>query len=383
MKIGISCYPTYGGSGVVATELGKNLALRGHEIHFITYALPYRLNEFNENIFYHEVKVPEYPLFEYPPYALALATKMAEIALNEKLDLIHAHYAIPHAISAYMAKQMVIDKHPLKIITTLHGTDITLVGADASFMRITQYSINHSDAVTAVSEYLKNETNKIFNPNLPIEVIHNFISEHPMQQKTCDNLRKKLSPNGAPILVHLSNFRPVKRVKDVIEIARKVLTKIPIRLVMIGDGPERYDAEKLAREYCISDKVIFMGKQEEIYLVLSAADVFILPSGLESFGLAALEAMSCGVPCITSDVGGLPEVNRNGVCGYIAPLGNTDKMSEYVIKILEDPNLKKELSRNARSHAFKNFHDGIIIPKYLDLYQKVLNSELGIIEKVK
>ena len=375
MKIGISCYPTYVGSGVVATELGKNLAFRGHEIHFITYALPYRLNEFHENIFYHEVKVPEYPLFEYPPYALALATKMADIALNEKLDLIHAHYAIPHAISAYMAKQMVIDKHPLKIITTLHGTDITLVGADASFMRITQYSINNSDAVTAVSEYLKNETNKIFSPNLPIEVIYNFISEHPMQQKMCDNLRKKLSPDGAPILVHLSNFRPVKRVKDVIEIARKVLTKIPIRLVMIGDGPERYDTEKLAREYCISDKVIFMGKQEEIYLVLSAADVFLLPSGLESFGLAALEAMSCGVPCITSDAGGLPEVNRHGVCGYIAPLGDTDKMSEYVIKILEDPNLKKELSRNARNHAFKNFHDDIIIPKYLDLYQKVLNLE--------
>lgn len=375
MKIGISCYPTYGGSGVIATELGKNLAFRGHEIHFITYALPYRLNKFHENIFYHEVKVPEYPLFEYPPYALALATKMAEIALNEKLDLIHAHYAIPHAISAYMAKQMVIDKHPLKIITTLHGTDITLVGADASFMRITQYSINNSDAVTAVSEYLKNETNKIFSPNLPIEVIYNFISKHPMQQKLCDNLRKKLSPDGAPILVHLSNFRPVKRVKDVIEIARKVLAKIPVRLVMIGDGPERYDTEKLAREYCISDKVIFMGKQEEIYLVLSAADVFLLPSGLESFGLAALEAMSCGVPCITSDAGGLPEVNRHGVCGYIAPLGDTDKMSEYVIKILEDPNLKKELSRNARNYAFKNFHDDIIIPKYLDLYEKVLNSE--------
>lgn len=382
MKIGISCYPTYGGSGVVATELGKNLALRGHEIHFITYALPYRLSEFHENIFYHEVKVPEYPLFEYPPYALALASKMAEITLNEKLDLIHAHYAIPHAISAYMAKQMVVDKHPLKIITTLHGTDITLVGADASFMRITQYSINHSDAVTAVSEYLKNETNKIFSPDIPIEVIYNFISEHPMQQNICDNLRKKLSPNGDPILVHLSNFRPVKRVMDVIEIARKVLDQVPIRLVMIGDGPDRYGAERLTREYGMSDKVIFMGKQEEIYLVLSAADVFLLPSGSESFGLAALEAMSCGVPCVTSDAGGLPEVNKHGICGYLAPLSDVTKMSEYVIKILKDPKLKKELSKNARSHAIKNFHDDIIIPKYLDLYQKVLNSEHSLLEKI-
>lgn len=375
MRIGISCYPTYGGSGVVATELGKNLALRGHEIHFITYALPYRLKEFHENIFYHEVKVPEYPLFEYPPYALSLATKMAEIALNENLDLIHAHYAIPHAISAYMAKQMVIDKHPLKIITTLHGTDITLVGADASFMRITEYSINHSDAVTAVSEYLRDETIKIFNPKIPIKVIYNFIEDHPMQQYVCNNLRMKISPNNEPILAHISNFRPIKRVKDVIEIAHRVLKKIPIRLVMIGDGPERYEAEKLARDYGIADKVIFMGKQEEIYLVLSSADVFILPSGLESFGLAALEAMSCGVPCITSDIGGLPEVNLHGISGYIAPLGDVDKMSEYVIKILSDPRLKEELSKNARTHALKNFHNDIIIPKYLDLYQEVLDHE--------
>jgi N-acetyl-alpha-D-glucosaminyl L-malate synthase BshA len=375
MKIGISCYPTYGGSGVVATELGKNLALLGHEIHFITYALPYRLNEFHENIFYHEVKVPEYPLFEYPPYALALATKMAEITLNEDLDLIHAHYAIPHAISAYMAKQMVIDKHPLKIITTLHGTDITLVGADASFMRITEYSINNSDAITTVSEYLKNETIKIFNPKIPINVIYNFIENHPMQQKICNNLRTKLSPNNDPILAHISNFRPVKRVKDVIEIANRVLKRIPIRLVMIGDGPERYEAEKLARDYGITDKVIFMGKQEDIYLVLSSADVFLLPSGNESFGLAALEAMSCGVPCITSDVGGLPEVNQHGVSGYIAPLGDVATMSDYVLKILSDPQLEQELSKNARAYALKNFHNNIIIPKYLDLYQEVLNFE--------
>lgn len=373
MKIGISCYPTYGGSGVVATELGKNLALRGHEIHFITYALPYRLNEFHENIYFHEVKVPEYPLFEYPPYALALATKMAEITLHEDLDLIHAHYAIPHAISAYMAKQMVIDKHPLKIITTLHGTDITLVGADASFMRITQYSINHSDAVTAVSKYLRDETTRIFRPEKQIEVIYNFVDDHPLQQNACENLRAKLAPNNEPILLHLSNFRPVKRVLDIIEITRKVLEKIQVRVVMIGDGPERYEAENLARKYGIRDKVVFMGKQEEIFRLLSIGDVFIMPSGSESFGLAALEAMSCGVPCITSDAGGLKEVNKHGVTGYIAPLGDVERMSEYVLKILNDKDLKEQLSKDAHKYAFENFKDDIIIPQYLNLYQRVLN----------
>jgi len=374
MKIGISCYPTYGGSGIVATELGKNLALRGHEVHFITYALPYRLNRFHENIYFHEVKVPEYPLFEYPPYALALATKMAEIALHEKLDLIHAHYAIPHATSAYMAKQMVIDRHPLKIITTLHGTDITLVGADASFMRITQYSINHSDAVTAVSEYLKDETIKTFEPAIPICVIHNFVTEHPVQQRACENLRQRFSPNNEPILMHLSNFRPVKRVIDIIEIAHIVLQHMPVRVVMIGDGPERYAAESLARKYNIEDRIIFVGKQEEIYFLLSIADVFLMPSSSESFGLAALEAMSCGVPCVTSDAGGLKEVNKPGVSGYIAPVGDVKKMSGYVMEIIKNRTLKKSMSENARTYALKNFHVNTIIPQYLDLYREVLSS---------
>lgn len=374
MKIGISCYPTYGGSGIVATELGKSLALRGHEVHFITYALPYRLNQFHENIYFHEVKVPEYPLFEYPPYALALATKMAEITLHEKLDLIHAHYAIPHATSAYMAKQMVVDKHPLKIITTLHGTDITLVGADASFMRITQYSINRSDAVTAVSEYLKNETINTFSPDIPIRVIYNFVTEHPMQQKACENLRRKFSPDNEPILMHLSNFRPVKRVLDVIEIARNILQYIPIRVVMIGDGPDRYAAESLARKYNIDDRVMFVGKQEEIYFLLSVADVFLMPSSLESFGLAALEAMSCGVPCVTSDACGLKEINKHGLSGYMAPIGDVKKMSEYVMEIIENPELKKAMSSNARQYALKNFHVNAIIPQYLDLYREVLSS---------
>jgi N-acetyl-alpha-D-glucosaminyl L-malate synthase BshA len=374
MRIGISCYPTYGGSGVVATELGKNLAVHGHEIHFITYALPYRLNEFHENIFYHEVKVPEYPLFEYPPYALALATKMAEIAIYENLDLIHAHYAIPHAISAYLAKQMVRDKHPLKIITTLHGTDITLVGADPSFTLITQYSINHSDAVTTVSEYLKKETIKTFQPEIPIHVIPNFVAEHPTPPRLCENLRQKLSPNNEPILIHISNFRPVKRVLDVIEIANLVLESFPIRLVMVGDGPERFAAERLAREYQIADRVMFLGKQEEVYLLLSTADIFLMPSELESFGLAALEAMSCGLPCITSNAGGLVEVNEHGLSGFVAPVGDIQKMSEYILKLLNDPALKKKISFQAKKHALQNFNTDIILPKYQRLYEQVLSS---------
>jgi len=374
MRIGISCYPTYGGSGVVATELGKNLAVIGHEIHFITYALPYRLNEFHENIFYHEVKVPEYPLFEYPPYALALATKMAEIAIYEDLDLIHAHYAIPHAISAYLAKQMVRGKHPLKIITTLHGTDITLVGADPSFTLITQYSINHSDAVTTVSQYLKDETIKTFQPEVPIHVIPNFVAEHPSPPELCENLRHKLSPNNEPILIHISNFRPVKRVLDVIEIANLVLKSLPIRLVMVGDGPERFAAERLARQYQIADRITFLGKQEEVYLLLSTADVFLMPSGSESFGLAALEAMSCGVPCITSNVGGLVEVNEHGLSGFVAPVGDVQKMSEYTRNLLKDPALKQRISIQAKKHALQKFHTDIILPKYQKLYEQVLSN---------
>ncbi|MFQ5583040.1 MAG: N-acetyl-alpha-D-glucosaminyl L-malate synthase BshA [Calditrichia bacterium] len=373
MKIGISCYPTYGGSGVVATELGKNLALRGYDVHFIAYALPYRLNEFHPKIFYHEVKVPEYPLFEYPPYALALATKMAEIALFEKLDLIHAHYAIPHAISAYLAKQMVRGQHPLKIITPLHGTDITLVGADPSFTRITRYSIDNSDAVTTVSQYLKEKTVKTFNPEIELNVIPNFVAEHPQQQKVCEDLRKKLSPHGEPILMHLSNFRPVKRVLDVVEVANLVLKEIPVRVVFIGDGPDRFAAERLVREYGIAEQVLFLGKQEEVYLLLSVADIFIMPSGSESFGLAALEAMSCGIPCITSDAGGLPEVNKHGYSGYIAPLGAVKRMSQYIIELLKNRRLLKTFSKNAREHAFKNFHVDNIMPKYLKLYKKVIS----------
>ncbi len=374
MKIGISCYPTYGGSGVVATELGKNLAKLGYEVHFISYALPYRLSGFYDNIFFHEVKVPEYPLFEYPPYALALATKMADIAIHEDLDLIHVHYAIPHALSAYLARQMIQDVHPLKFITTLHGTDITLVGADPSFMRITQYSINQSDAVTAVSEFLKQQTMQTFKPQLPIQVIYNFIEELPQQNTYCENLRKKLAPNGEPILIHLSNFRPVKRVLDTLKILRNVLQVMPVKLVLIGDGPDRALAEQTAREYGIEREVAFLGKQEDVYYLLTLGDIFLMPSQSESFGLAALEAMSCGLPCITSNAGGLSELNHHGVSGYIAPVGDVDKMSEFVIKILKEPAHRSTLSQQAREHAFKNFHADRIIPQYIRLYEEILSE---------
>ena len=372
MKIGISCYPTYGGSGVVATELGKALAERGHEIHFITYALPYRLNGYYNNIFFHEVKVPEYPLFEYPPYALALATKIADIALHEKLDVIHTHYAIPHALSAYLARDMIKDRHPLKIITTLHGTDITLVGADASFLGITRHSIDQSDAVTAVSEFLRQETLKTFKPKVPIKVIYNFIKEIPRMEPDCRELRKRLTPEKEPILIHLSNFRPVKRISDVILVAEKVLKKMPIRLVMIGDGPERPLAERMVRKLGIADRVSFLGKQDDVYCLLSMGDIFLMPSETESFGLAALEAMSCGLPVVTSNAGGLPELNIEGKTGFHADVGDVEAMSSHVLRILTEPNLKETLSRQAREYAFERFHADAIVPQYIELYESVL-----------
>lgn len=333
MKIGIVCYPTYGGSGVVATELGKNLAKLGHEVHFIAYALPYRLNDFFDRVYYHEVKVLEYPLFEYPPYSLALATKIAEIARYQKLDLIHAHYAIPHAISAYLAKEMIKDDQDLKIITTLHGTDITLVGRDPSFLEVTRFGIEKSDMVSAVSNYLRDKTYETFKVSKPIEVIYNFVEEHPEQTKKCNDLRMKIAPAGEKIISHLSNFRPVKRVVDIIEIAYRVLQKMPVKVMMIGDGPERSVAEAHARELNIFEHITFLGKQENVYLLLSMSDLFLMPSRLESFGLAALEAMSCGVPCITSNAGGLPELVKDGISGFTAEVGDVEKMAELGIRV--------------------------------------------------
>ncbi len=372
MKIGIVCYPTYGGSGIVATELGKYLARLGHEIHFVAYALPSRLNEYFDNVFYHEVKVLDYPLFEYPPYSLALASTLAEIVRYQKLDLLHAHYAIPHATSAYLAREILKKEHPVKIVTTLHGTDITLVGRDPSFMEVTRFSIEQSDGITAVSNYLREKTIEIFGIKNPIEVIYNFIEEQPDQTKKCQDLRRKIAPAGEIILSHLSNFRPVKRVEDVIEIAYRVMQKRPVKVMMIGDGPERAKAEVRARELNITEHVHFMGKQDNIYLLLSSSDVFLMPSRLESFGLAALEAMACGVPCVTSDAGGLKELVKNGVCGYTAPVGDINRMAELVLKIIHNHKSKEEWSASCRQYAFENFHANKIIPQYLNLYNKVL-----------
>jgi N-acetyl-alpha-D-glucosaminyl L-malate synthase BshA len=374
MKIGMVCYPTYGGSGVVATELGKNLAKLGHEIHFVAYALPSRLNEYFDNVFYHEVKVLEYPLFEYPPYSLALASKLAEITRYQKLDLIHAHYAIPHATSAYLAREILKKDHPLKVITTLHGTDITLVGRDPSFMEVTRFSLEQSDGISTVSEYLRDKTVEIFGITKPVEVIYNFIEEHSDQEKRCADLRNRIAPNGEMILSHLSNFRPVKRVEDVVEIAYRVGKKIPVKVMMIGDGPERSKAEARARELDISEHVHFLGKQDDIYLLLSTSDVFLMPSKLESFGLAALEAMACGVPCVSSNAGGLKELIKEGVSGYTAEVGDIDRMSQLVLQIVQDSTIKEKLSRSSRDYALAYFHVNKIVQQYLNLYKNVLSQ---------
>ncbi len=377
MKIGIACYPTYGGSGIVATELGKHLAEAGHEIHFFSYEQPFRLTEFYQNVIFHEIVVPNYPLFKYPPYALALATEMAEVSIREKLDIIHVHYAIPHAISAYLTREMIQETYAVKVVTTLHGTDITLVGVDPSFMRITRFSIDQSDAVTSVSQYLRQKTVEIFKPRRPIQVIYNFIEEHPLQQKVCQHLRQRLAPNGEFILMHLSNFRPVKRAVDVVDIAHRVRNQVPIQLVFVGDGPDRPLAERRAVELGLGEQVHFLGKQENIYPILSVADVFLMPSVQESFGLAALEAMSCGVPCVTSDAGGLPEIMRNGVTGFIVPVGQLNDMAQRVVEILTTPGLLKRLRKSAREFAFDHFHVSKILPRYLQLYEAVLSGRQG------
>ncbi len=374
MKIGIVCYPTYGGSGIVATELGKILARYQHEVHFIAYAMPYRLNQYYENIYYHEVKVLQYPLFEYPPYSLALASKLAEIALYEKLDIAHVHYAIPHAVSACLAKEMIKEKHQLKVVTTLHGTDITLVGADPSFLTVTRFGIEKSDKVTAVSNYLRQKTIESFDITKPIEVIYNFIEEHPEQGKTSEELRRRIAPHGEQIISHLSNFRPVKRVVDVIDIVHRVRQKIPVKAIMIGDGPERSKAECRARELNISEHVHFLGKQDNIYLLLSNSDVFLMTSNLESFGLAALEAMACGVPCVTSNTGGLKELVADGISGYTADVGDINKMAELVVSILQDSKQKEKLSTSSKAYAFEHFHFKKVVPHYINLYKEVLSA---------
>ena len=337
MKIGIVCYPTFGGSGVLATELGKALAEKGHMVHFITYQQPVRLSGFFTNIFYHEVRVPHYPLFDYPPYETTLASTMVDVVLNNDLDLLHVHYAIPHASAAYMAKQILKKKgKDIPVITTLHGTDITLVGKDKTFEPVVTFSINESDAITAVSNNLRKETYHSFDIEKEIEVIHNFVDVARFDRKPIDAFRKVIAPQGERILMHASNFRKIKRVQDVIKVFHKVTEKIPSKLLLVGDGPERPMAEELARELKICDDVRFVGKQNDMEEIFAVTDLFLLPSEYESFGLAALEAMAAGAAVVSSNAGGLPEVIEQGICGYMANVGDTTAMSNYALDILKD-----------------------------------------------
>lgn len=374
MKIGIVCYPTYGGSGVVATELGKALALAGHQVHFITYTQPPRLDIFSENIFYHEVSVASYPLFEYLPYESALASKMVDVTINEKLDLIHVHYAIPHASAAYLAKQILKYKGiHVPVITTLHGTDITLVGRDPSFEPVVTFSINESDGVTAVSESLKKDTYDEFEILSHIEVIPNFIDLQRFQKLPHEHFKKSLCPNGEKLLMHTSNFRKVKRIEDIVRVFAIVRKKIPAKLVLIGDGPERSGIEALCRELEVQGDVRFLGKMDGIEEALSLADLFLLTSEKESFGLAALEAMACEVPVISSNAGGIPEVNIHGVTGYVSEIGDVKDMAANAIKMLSDPTLHDQMKANALARA-KEFDIVKILPLYERYYERITSK---------
>jgi N-acetyl-alpha-D-glucosaminyl L-malate synthase BshA len=372
MRIGIVLYPTFGGSGVLATELGKALASQGHEVHFISYNQPARLDFFSPGIFYHEVSIPQYPLFEYAPYETALAGKMVDIVKSAHLQLLHVHYAIPHASAALMAKAILgLEGIKIPVITTLHGTDITLVGREASYEPVVSWSINQSDVVTAVSESLKRDTYSHFHVNRDIEVVPNFIDFDRFSKKPKDHFKKAISPNGEKVLIHTSNFRKVKRVGDVLQVFRKVLDKMPARLLLIGDGPERSNIESLCRDLQTCDQVSFLGKQEAIEEILSIADLFLLPSQTESFGLAALEAMACEVPVISSNAGGLPEVNIEGETGFLADVGDVDRMAEKALYLLQNEETLKQFRANALAQA-QRFDLNSVLGKYVNLYEKAL-----------
>lgn len=380
MNIGIVCYPTFGGSGVVATELAKGLAQRDHKLHILSYARPARLDTFQTNISYHEVNINSYPLFEYPPYDLALANQMASMIEYEGLDVLHVHYAIPHATSAFLAKQILGERAAhIPIITTLHGTDITLVGSDASYKNVVDFSINQSDGVTAVSEYLKEETYNRFDIQKEIEVIPNFIDLDRFKKSNKGHFKKAICPEGEKVVVHVSNFREVKRVPEVVSVFHRILENdIKAKLLLVGDGPDRQRAERRCRELKICDQVRFLGKQEQVEEVLSIADLFLIPSGSETFGLAALEAMGCGVPVISSNIGGLPEVNIHGETGYLCDLDDIDCMAKYSVDILKDEAHQEELSKKARKRA-ELFEMSKIVTRYENYYKEV---KKGLPEKV-
>lgn len=386
MNIGITCYPTYGGSGVVATELGKSLAERGHRVHFISYALPMRLTgigstapDYIENIFYHEVEMSSYPLFEFPMYELALTSKMVEVAQYEKLDLIHAHYAIPHATSALLARQVL--GNGLKIVTTLHGTDITLVGLEPSFEPLMKYSIEASDVVTSVSEYLRKETITNFAVKKDVMVIPNFVDTEVFRPLDVRNLRRLMAPNGEKILVHVSNFRTVKRIGDAIRAFRIILDSgVKAKFLLIGDGPDRNACEALARELGVWNHTRFLGKQAELAALLSASDVFLIPSGNESFGLSALEAMACGVPVVSSDIGGLPEVNVDGETGYIVRMGDIEALAKKTLALLTNEDLRKHLGVAALDHALEHFTKEKLVPLYERAYEQAIRTHPSLTE---
>jgi len=376
MKIGITCYPTYGGSGVVATELGMELARRNHEIHFISYSQPIRLTGPAPNLHYHEVEVTRYPLFDYPPYDLALATRMAEVSQLYELDLLHVHYAIPHSVSAMLAKQMLAATPPrrkLPFVTTLHGTDITLVGLDRSYLPITRFSIEQSDGVTAISQYLRDRTIKIFDIKNHIEVIPNFVNcDEYLRKPGLETERREYAADNERILVHLSNFRPVKRILDVVEIFDRVRKKIPAKLLLIGDGPDRSQAEWLAVQKGIHEHVLFLGKQDRVQEKLGISDIMLMPSELESFGLAALEAMACEVVPIATRTGGVPEVVEHAVSGFLADVGDIETMAGYAIGLLSDESGLREMGKRARAAARARFCSSKIIPRYENFYRQVL-----------
>jgi N-acetyl-alpha-D-glucosaminyl L-malate synthase BshA len=374
MKIGIVCYPTFGGSGVVATELGKALADHGHEVHFITYSQPARLDFFSENLFYHEVTVSKYPLFDYPPYELALASKLVDVVSYEQLDILHVHYAIPHASAAYMAKQILASNGiHIPVVTTLHGTDITLVGKDRTYKPVVTFSINQSDGVTAVSQDLKNDTCKFFEIKKDIKVIPNFIDLNRFQHKAQNHFKIAIAPNEEKIIVHTSNFRKVKRVPDVVKIFAKIVEKIPAKLLLAGDGPERSEVEQLVRELNLKDSVRFLGKLDAVEEILSVSDLFLLPSETESFGLAALEAMACKLPVISSNAGGIPELNIDGVTGFLNEVGDIDGMAANAIHILENQERLDAFKARALAHA-KTFDIALIMPQYEAFYQEIING---------
>ncbi|GIP25628.1 glycosyl transferase [Paenibacillus sp. J23TS9] len=375
LKIGITCYPSLGGSGVVATELGKLLAERGHQVHFIAHSIPFRLGgTFHKNIFYHEVEVSDYYVFRYPPYDMSLATKMAQVAKMQQLDVLHVHYAVPHAVCAFLAKQMVGDQ--LKVVTTLHGTDITVLAQDESLKDLIRLAINESDAVTAVSRDLINETRDVLDISRDIDLTYNFVDKRIYYPRDTSSLRSDFAEPHEKILMHISNFRPVKRVGDVVEIFAKVNEKVPSKLLFVGEGPDLPKVQCKIQELGLQDKVFFLGKQDEIAQVISLADVLLLPSEKESFGLVALEAMACGVPTVGSLAGGIPELVVHGETGFLAPIGDTKRMADYTIQLLSNEALAANFREACLKRACREFADGLITQQYEQIYYRVLGREV-------